>query len=124
MLKQKFPSHLQRIVHELLDDRLHVLRQRCAEHEHLLVVRRRAEHFLNVASHIELLQHAIALVQNKVLHLVQLQVTGLDQGQHAAGRSNDNVGRVSLQHVLVLLDWNTTVNDLNLKREKTLSATS
>ena len=52
----------------------------------------------------ELLQHLVALVQDKVLDVLQDQGLPADQGQRAARRPDHNVGAVLLQHLLVLLD--------------------
>ena len=43
---------LKRVLHELLADRTDVLRQRGAEHHHLLLSRRRPEDLLHVAPHV------------------------------------------------------------------------
>ena len=39
----------------------------CVLHTYLLLVRRRLEDLLNIPSHVQLLQHLIALIQDKVL---------------------------------------------------------
>ena len=105
---------LEGIVHELVDDGLDGVAEGGTEHEHLLVVGRGPEHLLHIPAHVQLLQHAVALVQHEVLHLVQLEVALLDQSQQPARRADDNVGRVVLEHLLVGLDGHAPVDDLHL----------
>merc|ERR1719264_2520225 len=63
--------HLHRVLHELLADWSDVLGEGGAEHHHLLLVGSSAENLLHVAPHIELLEHLVALVQDKVLQILQ-----------------------------------------------------
>jgi len=50
-----------------------------------------AEDFLDVAAHVKLFQHLVALVQHKVLDLVRLELLVADEGHHAAGGTDDDV---------------------------------
>ena len=73
---------LHRILHELLADGAHVLAERSREHHHLLLVRRGLEDLLHVLAHVELLEHLVALVQDKVLQVLQGKLLGTDQSQN------------------------------------------
>ncbi len=59
-----------------------------------------------------------------MLDLVQLEIARLDESQHASGSSNDNVRSVVLQHVLVGLDGQTSVDDFDLHVGHVLLETS
>ena len=60
-------------------------------HTYLLVVRRLGEHLLHRATHVEALQHLVALIEHKVLEVGQLQVVLLDKLRNAARRSDHNL---------------------------------
>merc|ERR1712227_263301 len=102
------------ILHELLADRSNVLAESGAEHHHLLLIRSGAEDLLNISSHVQLLQHLVTLVQNKVFQILQTQLLTLDQGEDAARSSNNNVRTVVLQHLLVLGDGHASEENSNL----------
>merc|ERR1719341_2274388 len=59
------------ILHELLADWSDVLGEGGAEHHHLLLMGSRTENFLHVTPHVQLLQHLVALIQDKVLQVLQ-----------------------------------------------------
>lgn len=102
---------LVRVVHELLADRAHLGRERGREHHDLLLVRRRLEDALDVAAHVELLEHLVALVEHKLLELGDVEVLLVDERQHAAGRADDDVRLVVLERRDVLLDADAAVED-------------
>mmetsp|Transcript_13392 Transcript_13392/g.34357 ORF Transcript_13392/g.34357 Transcript_13392/m.34357 type:complete len:374 (-) Transcript_13392:267-1388(-) len=92
------------VCHEFLADGPNFLGEGGGEHHHLLVVGGGDEDLLDVAAHIEAIQHLVALVQHKVAHRGQVKKLLVAQRQHAPGRAHHNVRRVLLQHLLVLLD--------------------
>ena len=62
----------------------------------------------------KLTEHSVTLIQDKVLHILQTQGLGLDQGQQSARCSNNNVGAVLLENFFIFLDGHTTKEDGNL----------
>ncbi len=68
----------------------------------------------------ELLKHLVALVENEVLDVLQVELLAADEGQDAAGGADDNVGAVGLQDLLVLGDGQSTEEDTDLKRKSQL----
>lgn len=102
---------LVRVVHELLADRAHLGRQRRREHHDLLLVRRRLEDALDVAAHVELLEHLVALVEHELLQLRDVEHLLVDERQDAAGRADDDVRLVVLERLDVLVDVDAAVED-------------
>merc|ERR1719237_716083 len=100
--------HLHRILHELLADGADVLAEGGAEHHDLLLVRRRTEDLLHVAPHVELLEHFVALVEDEVLEVLEVELLAPDQRQDPAGSADDDVRAVGLEHLLVLGDRQAT----------------
>jgi hypothetical protein len=82
-------------------------------------VRRHLENLLHVGAHVELLQHLVALVQDKVAHAAELERALLAERLDAAGRADDDRRRVLLQLLLVLLDVDAAeeVGDLDAGHE-------
>jgi hypothetical protein len=100
-------------VHELLADGADLLLQRRAEHENLLLVRRRQDNLLDHRAHVcneptnvskptagftrektkqtNLLHEAVALVEHKVLDVREVELLRLDELVDAAGRADNNV---------------------------------
>jgi hypothetical protein len=64
----------------------------------------------------KLLEHLVALVQDEVLDVLEVELLALDERQDAAGRADDDVRAVGLQHLLVLGDGQATEEDANLER--------
>ena len=56
----------------------------------------------------QLLEHFVALIEDEVLQVLQVEFLGLDQGQNTARSSDHNVGAVGLQNLLVLGDGQTS----------------
>ena len=77
-------------------------------------MRRRLENVLDILAHVEGLEHFVALVQDKVLALAQVEGLFAEEGEDAAGRSDDNVWRVGLEDLQVVLDRDATVKDVRL----------
>lgn len=123
-------------MHKLLADRSDVLAEGSAEHHHLLLMWRRAEDVLDVSSHVcnrtkevswtaedanreckhtQLLQHLVALVQNEILEVLQIQLLGAHQRQNTARGADYDVWAVALQHFLILLDWQASKENSHLK---------
>ena len=90
--------------HELLADGAHLGGQGGGKHHDLLVMRGGLEQGLHVRPHLDVVQHLVALVDDKVAHAAQLEIALLGQLLEAAGRADDDVRGVVFQHVLVLLD--------------------
>ena len=60
-------------------------------------------------------KHFVALVKDEVFDIFEVECLGAHQSQNSPGGSDDDVGAVFLQHLLVLLNWHTTEEDGNLK---------
>ena len=58
---------------------------------YLLLVGGEAEDILNVASHVQLLQHLVALVQNEMLDVLQVERAVSGQRQNPARSPDDDV---------------------------------
>mmetsp|Transcript_23196 Transcript_23196/g.59619 ORF Transcript_23196/g.59619 Transcript_23196/m.59619 type:complete len:325 (+) Transcript_23196:629-1603(+) len=105
---------LHRILHELLAHGAHLSRERSREHHHLLLVRRELEDVLHVLAHVELLEHLVALIEDEVLDLAEVEVLVARKRQHAPRRADEDVRRVRLEDLLVLGDGHATVEDARL----------
>ena len=71
----------------------------------------------------QLLQHFVALIQDKVLDVLGVERLVLDQGQDPPRGTHHDVRAVVLQHLLVLLDADTTKEDGDLDVVKVLAET-
>ena len=70
------------------------------------------EDVLHILTHVELREHFVALVEHKVLDLIELHDALLDgELHHASGRADDDVGAVVLEEVAVLPDGHAAVKD-------------
>jgi len=101
-------------LHELLADGPDVLRECGREHHDLLLVWGRSEDLLNVATHVKLLQHLVALVENEMLHVLQAQLLALDESEQTTWSSDDDVRAVGFQNLLVLGDGQTSEENADL----------
>ena len=63
----------------------------------------------------QLLKHLVALVQDEVLDVFQIQLLALDESQESTGSSDDDVRAVGLQDLLVLGDGETAEENADLK---------
>ena len=61
-----------------------------------------------------MLEHFVALVENKVFDVLEVQLLALDQGQDTAGGSHNHVRAVRLEHGLILGDGQTAEEYSNL----------
>mmetsp|Transcript_23562 Transcript_23562/g.35816 ORF Transcript_23562/g.35816 Transcript_23562/m.35816 type:complete len:269 (+) Transcript_23562:641-1447(+) len=98
-----------RVLAKLLAHRTNLLAQRGTKHHNLFLVGSHTEDFLNITSHIQRLQNAIALIQHKVLDVIQLERLLPRQSQHTARSSHHDVGTVVLDDVPVGLNGNSSV---------------
>ena len=71
----------------------------------------------------QLLQHFVTLIQDKVLDVLGVEGLVLDQGQDPPRGTHHDVRAVVLQHLLVLLDADTTKEDRDLDVVKVLTET-
>jgi hypothetical protein len=95
---------------KLFADGANFLRERGAEHHHLLIVGRLAKDLLNIAAHIELREHLIALIEHKMLDLVEHHPPSAnDEIDHAARGADNDVGAVVLQKLTVLRNGDASV---------------
>merc|ERR1719328_1028670 len=91
-----------------------ILAQGSTEHHHLLLVRCGAEDFLNVSSHVKLLQHFVALIKHKMLQILQRQLLALDQSQNTSWSSNNDVRTIVLQNLFIFRNGHATKEHSNL----------
>ncbi len=63
----------------------------------------------------ELLQHLVALVQDEVLQVLEVQLLAADKGEDPARGADHDVRAVGLEHLLVLADGESAEEDGNLK---------
>ena len=61
-------------------------------------------------------KHLIALIQDEVFDVLQVELLALDEGQDTSGGSNDDVRTIGLQDLLVLGDGQAAKKDANLKK--------
>ena len=71
-------KHLEGIFHELSAHVFHIGRKSGGKHHNLLLVRSCLEYGLNISSHVSLLKHFVALIQDKELELRQIKNLLLD----------------------------------------------
>ena len=111
------------VLAELAADGADLLAQGGGEHHDLLLVGGHAEDLLDVTTHLERFQDAIALVEDEMLDVVELEGLLLGKAEDTAGSTNDDVGAVVLEDVAVGLDGDTTVEDSGLDLRKVLGET-
>merc|ERR1712071_189506 len=99
------------------------LAQRSREHHNLFLVRRISENILDIASHVQLLEHLVTLVEHKMLDVLQAELAPADQRQHTARGTDDHVWRVVSEHFAVLLDRHAAEEDANLDAGEVLAET-
>lgn len=101
------------VLHKLLASLTNGLGEGRTEHHDLLVLGCSTEDLLNVTAHVELLEHLVALVENKVLDRVRLELAIADEGKGTTRSSNDNVRALFLvrQNLAVGGDGCSTVED-------------
>jgi len=97
--------------HELFADWSHFFWEGGGEHHNLLLMWSRLENILNISSHIQLLQHFITLVQNKVFGVFQVELAASDQSQDPTWGTDNNMWGVFPQGFPVVLDWHTSEED-------------
>ena len=62
----------------------------------------------------ELLEHLVALVENEVLEVLEVELLAADEGEDPAGRAHHDVRAVRLEHLLVLRDRQTAEEHADL----------
>ena len=65
----------------------------------------------------KLFEHFVALVENEVLEMFQVQLLAPDQGQDPARGTNHDMGAVGLENLLVFGDSHSSKKDADLKFE-------
>ena len=63
----------------------------------------------------QLLEHFVALVQDEVLDVLQVELLALDESQESAGSSDDDVRAVGLQDLLLFGDGEASEEHADLK---------
>ena len=111
------------VLTELAADRADLLAQGGREHHDLLLVGGHAEDLLDVTTHLERFQDTIALVEDKMLDVVELEGLLLGKAEDTTRGTDDDVGAVVLENVAVGLDGNTTVENSCLDLRKVLGET-
>ena len=77
------------------------------------------EHF----SLTELLEHLVALVEDEVLEVLEVELLAADEGEDPAGRAHHDVRAVRLEHLLVLRDRQTAEEHTHLEKVATFLTT-
>ena len=113
--------YLKRLLHEFLAGLSDALVKSGREHEHLLLVRSHLEDGLYIPAHVKLVQHFVALVEDEVLQLAQVEVVATDQRQKATWSTYEDLRRILLQLLDVLGDGLSTVHDINIYFRQVLS---
>jgi hypothetical protein len=62
-----------------------------------------------------LFEHLVALIQDEVFDILQVQFLALDESQDTPGGSDDNMRAVRFQDLLVFGDGKASEKDANLK---------
>ena len=65
----------------------------------------------------ELLEHFVALVEDEVLEVLEVELLAPDQRQDPAGSADDDVRAVGLEHLLVLGDRQAAEKHSGLERK-------
>jgi len=104
---------LRGVLHELSADRLNLIGESSTEHHDLLLLGSSTEDFLDVAAHVDLVEHLVALVENEDTDAAQTKVLVTNQRIQPAGSTNDNVGVsvLILENLSILGDGSTAVED-------------
>ena len=108
------------VLHKLTTHRTDLLAQRRTEHHDLFVVWRLLEDILDITAHVERLEHLVALVEDKVLALLQIDRLFAEKREEAAWSGDNNVRRLRLQDVQIPLDANAAIEDIDLDRRHVL----
>lgn len=117
--------HFEGVLHEHLADLLCLLRQGGREHHDLSLGLAGHEDLLHLGSHVRLIKHLVALVENEHLQVVEIEGLGVDEGEDATGRTNYDVGRLrTLENLLIVLHGHTTVEHLSDNVRQVLGETS
>ena len=102
-------------MHEFFADFTRFFGEGGGEHHDLFLVWRLSEDFLDVAAHVQSVQHFVALVEDKVLDALEVEGLGADQSEDAAGGADDNARAVLLQRLLVLVNGHAAEEDGHLQ---------
>ena len=104
-----------RIAHRLLGDLVEVGRHRGREHERLPLVGQQAQDAVEVGreAHVD---HAVGLVEDEHLHLVERQALAAVQVEQAARGGDEQVDARVAQHALLRADRDAAVHDAHPQR--------
>jgi len=104
------------VLHELLADWSRLLGESGGEHHDLLLCGSSAENLLNIAAHVNLVQHLITLIEDESLDVAEAKLLVSNQSVQTARSSDDDVwmGLLVGQELNVLLHWGTAVKDSGL----------
>ena len=111
------------VLAELAADWADLLAEGGGEHHDLLLVGGHAEDLLDVTAHLERFQDAIALIEDEMLDVVELEGLLLGKAEDTTGSTDDDVRAVVLENVAVGLDGDTTVEDGGLDLRQVLGET-
>lgn len=90
-------NNFNRITQELFADYFHVLGHSSRKHHCLFLFRSVNKNMLDGFPHVNLGQHSVALIDYKVLDVVQFNVAISDEFMQTSWASNNNVWRIVLQ---------------------------
>ena len=117
--------HFEGVLHEHLADLLGLVRQRGREHHDLSLGLAGHEDLLHLSSHVSLVEHLVALIENEHLQVVEGESFVVRESEDTTRSTNDDMGRLgALENLLVFLDGDTTVENLSDDIRKVLGETS
>lgn len=76
---------------------------------------------INLVKLTQLFQHLIALVENEMFQVLQVEFLVANESENATWCPNDNMRRCCLQNLFVLLDWHSTEENCNLHARHVLA---
>jgi len=101
------------VVHEFLAHWSDFFRQGGGEHHDLLLVWGGSENILHIPSHIKSFQHFVALVENKMLDILQTEFLSSDKSQNSTWCGDNNMRWAFSENFSVVLDRHASEEDSN-----------
>ncbi len=113
---------LKHLFHELATHGADFSRQGSREHHHLLLMRGHLEDLLDISSHVQLLKHLVAFVEDEVLDFLEVEGLASRQSEDPAWGSHNDLRGVFGEHALVVADGLPSEDDSGLEVEVLIKA--